>query len=322
MEFSVAFLLIFFSSPLLTRKRILECRTDDICFIIPFFQASAAPSYLPPGSVNNVPNAPPLNQQPPATYVTQQQPPAPAPAIQQLQPQTSQQPQAASANPAPETGGNQTAPTRRPNPVHSAAASLETVERALGDLRVNGGGGSGGPIPMHPNRGGRRGQPRAGRITEVEQITVPATDFDFQSSNAKFEKESRSPAPAKDDNTNGEASGETINSEGQEGEKDPVSPAYNKSTSFFDSLSSSADAPAPVVDGGQNGAGRGRRGGGSLGRNRREEERERNVATFGEPGGVGLLGPGGYVGGWGGYGRRGGRPRRGARGSGHAVPAQ
>ena len=37
-------------------------------------------------------------------------------------------------------------------------------------------------------------------------------------------------------------------------------------------------------------------------RNRREEERERNVATFGEPGGVALLGPGGYVGGWGGYG--------------------
>ena len=223
---------------------------------------------------------------------------------------------------------NQTAPTRRPNPVHSAAASLETVERALGDLRVNGGGGS-GPISTHPNRGGRRGQPRGGRITEVEQITVPATDFDFQSSNAKFEKASRSPAPAKDDNNaNGETSGETTisNEGGQEGEKDQVSLAYNKSTSFFDSLSSSADAPAPGVDGGQNGGGRGRRGGGNLGRNRREEERERNVATFGEPGGVGLLGPGGYVGGWGGYGRRGGRPRRGgARGGGGgpaAVPAQ
>ena len=286
-----------------------------IFFFMPL-QASA-PSYLPPGGVNNVPNVPPPNQ-PPTTYVTQQQTPAPAPAIQQLQPQTSQ-PQAVSATPTPETG-NQTAPTRRPNPVHSAAASLETVERALGDLRVNGGGS--GPIPTHPNRGGRRGQPRGGRITEVEQITVPATDFDFQSSNAKFEKASRSPVPAKDDNANGEASGETISSEGQEGEKDQVSLAYNKSTSFFDSLSSSADAPAPGVDGGQNGGGRGRRGGGNLGRNRREEERERNVATFGEPGGVGLLGPGGYVGGWGGYGRRGGRPRRGARGGGQAVPAQ
>ena len=319
-EFSVAFLLIFFFFLCLTRKCIFEWRAN-LFLLLYFFQASAAPTYLPPGGVNNVPNAPPLNQQPPTTYVAQQQQtPAPAPAIQQLQPQTSQQPQAASATPAPETG-NQIAPNpRRPNPVHSAAASLETVERALGDLRVNGGGS--GPIPTHPNRGGRRGPPRAGRITEVEQITVPTTDFDFQGSNAKFEKASRSPAPAKDDNTNGEASGETINSEAQEGEKDQVSLAYNKSTSFFDSLSSSADAPAPAVDGTQNGGGRGRRGGGSLGRNRREEERERNVATIGEPGGVGLLGPGGYVGGWGGYGRRGGRPRRGARGSGHAVPAQ
>lgn len=282
---------------------------------------ASAPSYLPPGGVNNVPNAPPLNQ-PPSSYVTQQQNPATAPAIQQLQPQTSQ-PHAASAAPAPETG-NQNAPTRRSNPVHSAAASLETVERALGDLRVNGGGGSGGPIPMHPNRGGRRGQARGGRTTEVEQITVPATDFDFQVSNAKFEKASRSPIIPKDDNGNGEAS-ESISSEGQEGEKDQVSLAYNKSTSFFDSLSSSADAPAPGVGGGQNGGGRGRRGGGNVSRNRREEERERNVATFGEPGGVGLLGPGGYVGGWGGYGRRGGRPRRGGArggGGGQAVPAQ
>ena len=104
-----------------------------ICIL---FQASAPP-YLPPGGVNNVPNPPQLNQ-PPTTYVTHQQPAPPAPAIQQLQPQTSQ-PQAASAT-APETG-NQVAPTRRPNPVHSAAASLETVERVLGDLRVNGGSG-------------------------------------------------------------------------------------------------------------------------------------------------------------------------------------
>ena len=47
-----------------------------------------------------------------------------------------------------------------------------------------------------------------------------------------------------------------------------------------------------------------------MGKSRREEEREKNVATFGEPGGVGLLGPNAYVGG---YGRRGG-PRGGRRG--------
>jgi len=284
--------------------------------------ASAPSSYLPPGGVNNAPNAPPLNQ-PPSNYVTQQQQtPTTAPAIQQLQPQTSQ-PQTASVTPTPQPG-NQIAPTRRANPVNSAAASLETVERALGDLRVNGGG----PANMtHPNRGGRRSHPRGARPNDVEQITVPATDFDFQSSNAKFEKEARSPVPPKDDSTNGDTSGKnnnnSNNSERQQGDKDQVGLAYNRSTSFFDSLSSSADAPAPGVSGGHNGSGRGRRGGGNMGRNRREEERERNVATFGEPGGVGLLGPGGYVGGWGGYGRRGGRPRRGGpRGGGHPVPSQ
>jgi protein LSM14 len=207
--------------------------------------------------------------------------------------------------------------------VHSAAASLETVERALGDLRVNGGGTN----TMHPSRGGGGrcghvggGGPRGGRGNEIEHINVPATDFDFESSNAKFEKTARSPITPKDNATNGDASGNS--SEGPEGEKE-FGLAYNKSTSFFDSLSSSADAPAPGAGGGHNGGGRGKRGGGGgIGRNRREEERERNVATFGEPGGVGLLGPGGYVGGWGGYGRRGGRPRRGGGRGGHPVSAQ
>jgi len=45
------------------------------------------------------------------------------------------------------------------------------------------------------------------------------------------------------------------------------------------------------------------------------------VATFGEPGGVGLLGPGAYVGGWGGYGsRRGGGGGGAARGGGRRGP--
>ena len=58
---------------------------------------------------------------------------------------------------------------------------------------------------------------------------------------------------------------------------------YNPGKSFFDSLSSSTQAQPPA----QRGVGRGGRGGA---RHRREEERERNVATFGEPGGVRLDG--------------------------------
>ncbi|KII88325.1 hypothetical protein PLICRDRAFT_175924 [Plicaturopsis crispa FD-325 SS-3] len=183
--------------------------------------------------------------------------------------------------------------------LHTAAASLETVERALGDLRVSGGG-----------RGGRRGQ--GGADKPVVEIKVPATDFDFQGSNARFDKSAaapRKPRHAKDASSSDEE--QTNPSEDgaeKKKEKEKQKGAYNPTKSFFDSLTSSAHA-APNGSHHRGGGGP-RRGAG--GRNRREEERERNVATFGEPGGVGLMGPGAYVGGWGGYGRRGGRPRRGA----------
>ena len=183
---------------------------------------------------------------------------------------------------------------RPSNSVNNATASMETVERAIGDLRVG---------PSERGRGGgRRGQ---GRHVENREIKVPTTDFDFQSSNAKFDKTSVTSRKANrdgDDETN-------PSDEEHSKEKEKEGKAYNPQSSFFDSLSSGSEPPR----GGNGGGGRGGRrgGGGPGGRNRREEERERNVATFGEPGGVGLMGPGAYVGGWGGYGRRGGRPRRG-----------
>lgn len=197
--------------------------------------------------------------------------------------------------------------------MQNAAASLESVERALGDLRVSN--------AQNGGRGGRRGgAPGGGRQTQqpTEQLKVPTTDFDFESMNAKFNKAALAQQQQAAVNGEGSANGESADGdEGKEkangdgaaatSEKKPV-PAYNPQKSFFDSLSSSTSTPA---GGAQGGGGRGRRGGGNAGRNRREEERERNVATFGEPGGVGLMGPGAYVGGWGGYGRRGGRPRRG-----------
>ena len=183
---------------------------------------------------------------------------------------------------------------RRPvNPVQTAAASLESVERAIGDLR-----GTNGPI----GRGGRRGHHAHGPTIKGHELNVPTTDFDFQGSNARFDKSALAPKKSKDAEEEGVASDGGADAPGKEEGEDR---AYNPQKSFFDSLSSSTQAVLPPSRGGP-----GRRGGG--GRNRREEEREKNVATFGEPGGVGLMGPGAYVGGWGGYGRRGGRPRRGA----------
>jgi len=195
--------------------------------------------------------------------------------------------------------------------VHSATASLETVERALGDLRVsnNTNGATGGGRTRRGGRGHGHN-----KESQANDLRVPTTDFDFQSSNARFDKAALAPSPRgtpkADQGENGavDEKPEEEKEKSKEKEKDGE-PAYNPKKSFFDSLSSGANGPPAEARGGRGG---GRRG---AGRNRREEERERNVATFGEPGGVGLMGPGAYVGGWGGYGRRGGggRGRRGGR---------
>ena len=166
---------------------------------------------------------------------------------------------------------------------------METVERALGDLRID---------QQHGGRGGRRNR------DAKSDLKVPTTDFDFQSSNARFDKNSVGPAKQnKEKEKNGDDDAQEGSEEGEVKEKEEDA-AYNPKKSFFDSLSSSAAGPA---QGGGQGGGRGR---GRGGRSRREEEREKNVATFGEPGGIGLMGPNAYVGG---YGRRGGggRGRRG-----------
>jgi protein LSM14 len=164
--------------------------------------------------------------------------------------------------------------TRTSGSVQTADASLETVGRALGDLRQANATANG-----------------------AAKLKVPTTDFDFETANARFDKTALAPQTV---------ASPDIDSD-QQNEQQSQDRAYDPQRSFFDALTSGTGG------GGGNG-GRGGRGGKGRGggRNRREEERERNVATFGEPGGVGLMGPGAYVGGWGGSGRRGGgRGRRG-----------
>ncbi|KAI0647444.1 Scd6-like Sm domain-containing protein [Trametes meyenii] len=263
-----------------------------------------APTFPPYGS-------PSFQQQAPANGQQQQQ--APIPPRQQQTFQNRQQPgqpsssQQTGAAPAaqPQANGSGAAPPRSArNPsVNSATASLETVERALGDLRVSNANAANGANQHH--RGGRRGGRGQGQEPKGD-LRVPDTDFDFQSSNARFDKAALAPSPRgtpKSDGSEG-AESEAQDGEKKDGEDRPI--AYNPKQSFFDTLSSGSNGPSA------DGRGRGGRRGG--GRNRREEERERNMSTFGEPGGLGLMGPGAYVGGWGGYGRRGGggRGRRGA----------
>ncbi|KAL0569732.1 hypothetical protein V5O48_012230 [Marasmius crinis-equi] len=203
----------------------------------------------------------------------------------QVQQPPRQQAAAAAAVAANGAGARNQPPRRANNNVHTAAASLETVERALGDLRVSNGPRGGAP---------RRGNPHVA----PKPISVPNTDFDFESSNARFDKRSVAGKGGSDSDVDTNPSDGEEEKDGGKGKAKDNS-AYNPTKSFFDGLT-----PGPAETRG--GARGGRRGGGPGARNRREEERERNVATFGEPGGVGLMGPGAYVGGWGGYGRRGG----------------
>jgi protein LSM14 len=232
-----------------------------------------------------------------------QQQPQQQPFVPQQQPQQQQQQQQHPPAPVPTqsagSDGRRTANLNGSGSVQTAAASLETVERALGDLRSSTANAGANPNTNNRGGGGRRGGSNATRDVKVGDIRVPTTDFDFEGSNARFDKSALAPPPS------AKTDGSTV----EEGEvqEDDIPRAYNPGKSFFDSLSSSTQAPPPAP----HGSGRGGRGGG---RNRREEERERNVATFGEPGGVGLMGPGAYVGGWGGFGRRGGgRGRRGSQ---------
>ncbi|KAJ6537345.1 hypothetical protein B0H10DRAFT_2142332 [Mycena sp. CBHHK59/15] len=249
-------------------------------------------------STQPAPPVPAPAQAPSYAQQTAQQLPLRAPSQQQQQQQAPQQ------QPRPPAPRHRPMHPAAPPPVpvnaniHSAAASLETVERALGDLRVS-----------STRRRTKRPGPNAPQPGAAGDA-LPAADFDFASMNAKFDKAALAAARdgAGSDRTNPsdeEDAGAQGSRHGKEKEKDGA--AYNPQKSFFDSLSS----PPPFAPRGAGGRGRGR---GGYGYNRREEERERNVATFGEPGGVGLLGPGAYVGGWGGYGgggRRGGGRRRG-----------
>ena len=155
--------------------------------------------------------------------------------------------------------------------------------------------------------------------------SIPTTDFDFQSSNQRFDKKATAqehpvlqPKPAAlAENTIATDGGENLTNGRAESADPKKGEFYNPSKSFFDNISSDANKMKPerlVSAPAERGRARGR----GRGRSRRDEERDRNVETFGEAGGVGLLGPGQYVGGFGGFR---GRRRRGApRGTGPGVP--
>jgi protein LSM14 len=132
-----------------------------------------------------------------------------------------------------------------------------------------------------------RGRGRGG-ARNAQKVEVPATDFDFETSNAKFNK---------DDLVKEAIAGSPLGETGGSPEPDVPAAGYNKTKSFFDDISSESK---DRTDGG---------GGRPGGREWRGEEQKKNVETFGQ-GSV----DNGYRGGFRGRGR--GRGYRGGRGYG------
>ncbi len=141
---------------------------------------------------------------------------------------------------------------------------------------------------------GRAGRGRGGVRNANQKVEVPDSDFDFESANAKFNKQDLVKEAI--------AGGSPIGDDG------PVSPepeipvvGYNKSTSFFDNISSESRDRAEAANGKPGG------------REWRGEEQKKNLETFGQ-GSV----DNGYRGGYRGRGR--GRGGYRGRGYGNGQP--
>ena len=164
--------------------------------------------------------------------------------------------------------------------------------------------GTGGYVAGY--RGGR-GTHRGGRPQAdhaAKKVEVPTSDYDFESANAKFNKQDlvkEAIATGSPIESHKEAEADSVRKESDNSIPSPIGQGYNKTSSFFDNISSEMKDR-------DEGAGK------ALGgREFRNEERSKNFETFGQ-GSVDTS----YRGGYRGRGRgRGGRgfARGGPRGS-------
>ncbi|KAF2734157.1 hypothetical protein EJ04DRAFT_249435 [Polyplosphaeria fusca] len=228
-----------------------------------------------------------------------------------MQPATSQQTyqsatQAATAAVAAAMAKLEVGQGKAPTP-NTAAGGLDNLTRRVNEMRADDQirhgrqPGTGGYAAGH--RGGRGGGRGRGGGHQNVKIEVPATDFDFASANAKFNKQdlvkeaiaSGSPLgadmsspPTADLTTNGHANGAAADAD-KEVEIPPA--AYDKTSSFFDNISSELKDRDDAAS--------------RRGQEFRTEERRKNMETFGQ-GSVD-----GYRGGYRGRGRGRGRGGRG-----------
>ncbi len=157
----------------------------------------------------------------------------------------------------PPIGGQQT----------NGSTAADNLTKKVREMRTN------DPIraPRQPGGGGfggHRGRGRGGASHEKAKFEVPAADFDFESSNAKFNKgdlvkEAIAGSPI------GEAAPDGLDEKANGDVVIPPAASYNKASSFFDDLSSETKDRA---EGGDRPGGRVWRG----------EEQKKNLETFGQ----------------------------------------
>lgn len=194
--------------------------------------------------------------------------------------------------------------------------AVDNLTRKVNEMRTNDNirtsrqPGTGGYAAGH--RGGRGGY-RGGRPHsdhQAKKIEVPTTDYDFETANAKFNKQDLVKEAIAGDssiidgsalNGNGSVTDPTTNGVRKDSISTlPSAPIYNKTSSFFDNISSDTKEREEVAS---------KKLGG---REFRSEEQKKNLETFGQ-GSV----DNGYRGGFRGRGRRrGGRGAFGVRGGG------
>lgn len=186
------------------------------------------------------------------------------------------------------------------------AAAVDNLTKRVNEMNVDAATSASAPrVPLGhsatgANRGGRARGPRPAKVE------VPDSDFDFESSNAKFNKQEIVKEAIAGSPLGEEPAVESAAPEAVADVSGVAQQAYNKSKSFFDNISSEAKDRAE--NNSQKPGGREWRG----------EEQRRNIETFGQ-GSV----DGGYRGYRGGRGRgRGGRGRgfRGGRGASNGFP--
>ncbi|KAJ9618506.1 hypothetical protein H2203_009103 [Taxawa tesnikishii (nom. ined.)] len=192
------------------------------------------------------------------------------------------------------------------------ANAIDNLTKKVGEMRTDERirnsrqPGTGGYAASH--RGGRGGR-RPSTREQGKPVEVPQADFDFESANAKFNKqdlvkEAIATGSPLDGATNGASAA-------HDDVVIPKAATYNKSTSFFDNISSELKDRQAAQDAGQ------RLGGNEF----RSVERRKNLETFGQSN-VDTGFRGGYRGrgrgrGFGGRGR--GGPRGGYAGRGHGY---